>query len=74
MIELTESQVGALDNTDWPPVLLNPKTGEAYVLLPREMFDRVRTILEAEDGIEDVEGMLPLAAEVMNENVSLESA
>jgi hypothetical protein len=48
------------------PRVLNPATRETLILLPAEMFERVRAILEAEDEIAAVEEMSPLAGEVLD--------
>ena len=43
MIELTEQQVDALENTEGtPPRLLNPRTNETYVLLTVEEYERLK--------------------------------
>ena len=42
MIELTEGQQRELREGGWPPRVLNPATRETLVLLPAEMFERVR--------------------------------
>jgi hypothetical protein len=66
MIELTAQQQQEIQASGWPPQIRNPRTGETFVLIHQEMFDRVRAILEAEDGIADVEEMLPLTATVLD--------
>jgi hypothetical protein len=47
MIELTEQQRQELIGTDCPQIL-DPKTGKTYVLVPTEVYERLRTILEDE--------------------------
>jgi hypothetical protein len=43
MIELTEQQVDALENTEGTPLrLMNPRTKETYVLLPVDEYERVK--------------------------------
>jgi alpha-D-ribose 1-methylphosphonate 5-phosphate C-P lyase len=43
MIELTEQQVRALENPDAsPPRLINPRTGETFVLLRIEEYERLK--------------------------------
>ena len=76
MIELTEQQQQALARSGWPPEMSDPKTGETFVLIHREMFERVRHLLEHEDEIAAVEEMYPLTAEVLDaeDPVSRESA
>jgi hypothetical protein len=76
MIELTEGQQRELREGGWPPRVLNPATLETLVLLPAEMFERVRALLEGEDELAAVEEMSPLAGEVLDrdESSSRESA
>jgi hypothetical protein len=66
MIELTEQQQREIREGAWPPRVRNPSTEETLVLIPAEMFERVRAILEAEDEIAAVEEMSPLAGEVLD--------
>lgn len=66
MIELTERQQRELRDEGWPPRALNPATQETFVLLPIDMFERVRAILETEDDIAAVEEMSVLAGEVLD--------
>jgi hypothetical protein len=43
MIELTEEQVRALENPDAsPPRVVNPRTGESFVLLRVEEYERLK--------------------------------
>lgn len=50
MIELTEQQRQALTNKkDEPLQLIDPRTKQTYVLLPREVFERVKNILEEDE-------------------------
>jgi hypothetical protein len=43
MIELTEQQVQALEHTDaTPPVLMNPRTKETFVLLRLDEYERLK--------------------------------
>lgn len=72
MIELTEEQQRDIRAAGWPPQVTNPKTGEVFVLIHQEMFERVRAILEVEDEISDVEEMYPLAAEILDADHSRE--
>ena len=76
MIELTEQQQRDLTQAGWPPEVTHPTTGERFVLIPKEMFERVRALLEEQDEIADVEEMYPLTAEVLDaeEPASRESA
>ena len=66
MIELNEQQRRDIAQSAWPPEVTDRATGETFVLIPKEMFSRVRALLEREDEIGDVEEMLPLAAEVLD--------
>ena len=56
MLELTDQQQLALaNNRDEPLQLLDPRTKQTYVLLPSEVFERVKPILEDEDGIAEID-------------------
>ena len=66
MIELTEQQQRDIAKAGWPAEVINPKTGETFVLIHREMFVRVQATLEKEDEIAAVEEMYPLTAEVLD--------
>jgi hypothetical protein len=46
MIELREDQLSALDGPEQPPVALDPRTGQEYLLIRREMYEKVRSILK----------------------------
>lgn len=46
MIDMTEEQARAVEQIDHLPILVNPKTGEEFVLVRREMFDRLRKQLQ----------------------------
>ena len=41
MLELTDQQAQAVEQGE-PPVLLNPKTREEFVLVRKQVFDRLR--------------------------------
>lgn len=50
MIELTEEQRRAISLcAELPPTIIDPKTKAAYVLVPREIYDRLRGILDKDD-------------------------
>ena len=66
MIDLTEQQRREIRRAGWPPELRDPQTGQAFVLLSKELFERVRAVLEEEDGIASIEEMYPLASEVLD--------
>jgi hypothetical protein len=67
MIELSEKQQQEIAHAGWPPRLVNPSTREAFVLLPVEMYERVRAILEAEDELDAVREMQPLVNEALDQ-------
>jgi hypothetical protein len=46
MIELTEQQQQALKGGEQPPVVLDPKTGQEYLLIRREIYEQVRAFLK----------------------------
>jgi hypothetical protein len=47
MIELTEEQRKALDTpTEQPPVVVDPRTKQEYLLIRREVYEKVRGILK----------------------------
>ena len=46
MIELTEQQVQALDAPPQPAVAIDPRTGQEYLLIKREVYDAVCGILK----------------------------
>jgi hypothetical protein len=48
-IRLTEQQQHTLDSTDTqPPQVIDPRTNEAYVLIPLTEYETVREIVEDE--------------------------
>lgn len=68
MIELTEQQQQALANSQKEPLhLMDPRTKQTYVLLPRELFERVKNILEDEDGTAEID-VGALIADAMRED------
>ena len=46
MIELTEDQLRALDASPQPPVAVDPRTGQEYLLIRREIYELVRGTLK----------------------------
>jgi len=46
MIELTHDQVKAVEQGESLPVVVHPKTREEFVLVRREVFDRMRNVLQ----------------------------
>jgi hypothetical protein len=47
MIELREDQLQPLDAAEQPPVVVDPRTGQEYLLIRREIYDKVRGFLKA---------------------------
>ena len=67
-IELTADQGRALsEEPGFPPRVIDPRTKEEYVLLPAEMFERVRAALEDEDEIPAVRETYPLVSKVLDD-------
>jgi hypothetical protein len=46
MIELREDQLKALDAPQQPPVVVDPRTGQQYLLIRREIYEKVRGFLK----------------------------
>jgi hypothetical protein len=46
MIELTPDQTLALDAPVQPAVAVDPRTGQEYLLIRREIYDKVRLMLK----------------------------
>jgi hypothetical protein len=46
MIELTEAQSKALESPPQPAVVLDPRTGQEYLLIRKEIYDKVRLMLK----------------------------
>ena len=46
MIELTLDQAKALDGQPQPTVAVDPRTGQEYLLIRREIYDKVRLMLK----------------------------
>jgi hypothetical protein len=44
VIELREDQLPALDAQKQPPVVVDPRTGQEYLLIRREVYELVRRI------------------------------
>ena len=54
MIELTRDQQQAIDGHEQPPVAVDPRTGQEYLLIKREVYNLVRGILQPFNrGVED---------------------
>jgi hypothetical protein len=39
MIQLSEEQLPALDGPEQPPVAIDPRTGQEYLLIRREVYE-----------------------------------
>lgn len=46
MIELTNEQAASLEAAPQPPVVVNPQTGTEYLLIKREIYEKVRMFLK----------------------------
>jgi hypothetical protein len=46
MIELTKDQLQALDAPPQPAVAVDPRTGQEYLLIKREVYELVKGILK----------------------------
>ena len=46
MIELRDDQLQALKAQEQPPVAFDPRTGQEYLLIRREVYEKVRKILK----------------------------
>ncbi len=46
MIELRDDQLQALDGGEQPPVVIDPRTGQEYRLIRREVYELVRQIID----------------------------
>jgi hypothetical protein len=46
MIELREDQLHALDAPQQPPVAIDPRTGQEYLLIRRDVYEKVRALLK----------------------------
>ncbi len=48
MIELADKQRRAVDGSGEPVCIRDPKANRDYVLMPREAYERLRRLLDAE--------------------------
>ena len=46
MIQLREDQLQALDASKQPPVAVDPRTGQEYLLIRRDIYEKVRGFLK----------------------------
>jgi hypothetical protein len=68
MIELTEPFQRALDNQPNEPLqVVDPRTKQTYVLLRNEEYERMKEILDEDDGL-DMRQVAVLIAEAMRED------
>jgi hypothetical protein len=67
MIELTEEQQRAVEGTSPPLQLVDPRTKKAYVLVEVELYERLRGMLEQEDGF-DMREVASLVERAMQED------
>jgi hypothetical protein len=47
VIELREDQLQPLDAPEQPPVAVDPRTGQEYLLIRRGIYEKVRGFLKA---------------------------
>ena len=45
MIELTREQLRALDAPKQPAVAVDPRTGQEYLLIRRDIYEKVQSVL-----------------------------
>ena len=46
MIELKEEQLQAINGQQEPPIVVDPQTGQEYLLIKREIYDKMRAFLK----------------------------
>jgi hypothetical protein len=46
MIELRDDQLQALDGSQQPPIAIDPRTGQEYLLIRRDVYEKVRAVLK----------------------------
>ena len=46
MIELNQDQLQALDGQEQPPIAVDPRTNQEYLLIRREVYEKVRLMLK----------------------------
>ncbi len=46
MIELKEDQLPALDAAEQPPVVIDLRTGQEYLLVRREVYEKMQLVLK----------------------------
>jgi hypothetical protein len=65
MIELTEQQRLAIARSETPPTVIDPDTKTAYVLIRKDVYERMSTLLE--DGL-DMRQVAVLVERAMRED------
>ena len=61
MLELTQQQLQALTTSEeTPPIVLDPATKQTYVLVRRDLYDRLKSMVDEDDARQ----MAPLLAEL----------
>lgn len=56
MIDITSEVRRAIEDAgDEPPRLVDPETQAEYVLLRADLYDRIRSVIDAGDGLEPAE-------------------
>lgn len=45
MIELTEQQLKDLEAQPQPPVVIDPRTGQEYLLIRRDVFENMQAVM-----------------------------
>lgn len=46
MLELSQDQAKALDAAQQPAAIVDPRTGQEYLLIRREIYDKLRLMLK----------------------------
>jgi hypothetical protein len=46
MIRLNEAQAKELDGQEQPTIVVDPRTGQEYLLIRREVYDKVKAVLK----------------------------
>ena len=61
MLELTQQQLQALATSEEsPPIVLDPATKQTYVLVRRDLYDQLKSMLDEDDARQ----MAPLLAQL----------
>jgi hypothetical protein len=46
MLEFREDQLPPLDAPEQPPVAVDPRTGQGYLLIRRDIYEKVQALLQ----------------------------